>query len=93
MGPGATAACCRTSPGPTSHTAQPTSAPSIAEVAALPAQGGIDTVGLHFDVSLNLNFAIQALRLIVELDDRAIIDEFFAVEDQHTFVLSRPARL
>lgn len=79
-------AACGTTTDPTAPTTPPTSAAaSIPHVASLPTEPGPDTVALHLDVS-NQSYAIPDVRLVVELDGNVIIDDVFAVEDQHTYV-------
>lgn len=81
-------AACATSPSPAAQPSTTVSTrltPSSPTVASLPTESGPDTVPFHLDLS-NQSFEISEVRLVVEVDDRVIIDDVFAVEDQHNYV-------
>ena len=69
----------------TSSGGTPTATSSRAPLAPLPTIPGPDTVPLHLNVT-NQSFEIPEVRLVVDVDGESIIDEVFAVEDQHTWV-------
>ena len=68
-----------------SPTASPTAPASSVRLAPLPTSPGPDTVPFHLNVT-NQSFGIPDVRLVIELDGHAIIDQVFAVEDQHNWV-------
>jgi len=79
---------CATSPSPAAQPSTTMStrlAPTSPTVASLSTESGPDTVPFHLDVS-NQSLEILEVRLVVELDDRVMIDDVFAVEDQHNYV-------
>lgn len=63
----------------------PATMPSRATLATMPTSPGPDTVPLHLNVT-NQSFEIPEVRLVVDVDGESIIDDVFAVEDQHTWV-------
>lgn len=69
----------------TSSGGTPAATSSRVPLAALPTTPGPDTFPLHLNVT-NQSFEIPEVRLVVDVDGESIIDEVFAVEDQHTWV-------
>jgi hypothetical protein len=69
----------------TSAGGTPTMTSSGTTLAPLPTTSGPDTVPLHLNVT-NQSFEIPEVRLVVEVDGESIIDQVYAVEDQHTWV-------